>query len=319
MDKAKVIQIGIHGFGHYISGIVQKCKNIELVGVYDINKDFLEEASKALKVAPLYTLEEALACKCDGVILEVPNSVHAELVKSAAAAGKHIFVEKPITNSIEDAEEIIKFCKDQNVLLQVGHSMRFMGKYHKVKELIDNNAIGRVVLIEANYSSQRAKKHTSDTWRYFRETCPGGPMLQLGIHAIDTIYYLTGCKPVQSCGIFTDDFTPTQNEDAGVIIMKMEKEILAYIGSSYVSPPTQCMAIYGDEGKIDIKDDTVVLNKNGHNKVIEIPEDSENNSYIKQFESFADSILNFRKPEVDGETGLQNLEVVLTALKSGGN
>lgn len=319
MDKTRLIQIGIQGFGQYISGIVKKCENIELVGIYDINKDSLTEASKALNATPFYSLEEALACECDGVILEVPNSVHAELVKSAAMAKKHIFVEKPITNTIEDAEEIIKFCKEQGVLLQVGHSMRFMEKYHKTKELIDSNTIGRVVLIEANYSSQRAKRHTSDTWRYSRETCPGGPMLQLGIHAIDTIYYLTGCKPVKSYGIFTDDYTPTQNEDAGVIIMKMEKEILAYIGSSYVSPLTQSIVIYGDDGKIDIKDDTVILTKNGKNIVIDIQDDSENNSYVKQFESFADSIKYFRKPEVDGETGLQNLEVVLTALKSGGD
>ncbi len=316
MDKVKVIQLGIKGFGQYISGIVQRCKNIELVGVYDINESFVTEASKALKVMPFYSLEEALAYECDGVILEVPNSVHAELVKSAAMAKKHIFVEKPITNSVEDAEEIIKLCKEQGVLLQVGHSMRFLEKYRKVKELIDRNLIGRVVLIEANYSSQRARRHTKEVWRHSRVTCPGGPMLQLGVHAIDTIYFLTGCKPLEIKGIFSDAFTFTENEDAGVIVMKMENDILAYIGSSYVSPLTESMVIYGDDGKIDSRDNTVILTRDGHDEVIDIHENSEDISYIKQFESFADSILHSTHPEVDGETGLQNLKVVLTALKS---
>ena len=318
MEKVKVVQIGIKGFGQYVAGIVQRCRNIELVGIYDINKNYIASASKDLNVMPFNSLEDALSCECDGVILEVPNSAHAELVKSAAMARKHVFVEKPITNSIEDAQEIIRLCKEQGVLLQVGHSRRFMGKYHKVKELIEGNTIGRVVMIEANYSSQRAKRHSKDVWRYSRTTCPGGPMLQLGIHAVDTIYYLTGCRPLIIKGLFADGFTTTQNEDAGGVIMKMENDIIAYVGSSYVSPLTESMVIYGDDGRIDIRFDTVLLNKDGKDEIVDIEEESEDASYIRQFESFADSIIHQRKPEVDGEIGLQNLEVVLNALKSGG-
>ena len=319
MHRVKVVQVGINGFGQYITGILQRCNNIELVGVYDIDKNHVIMVSNALNIKPFYSMEDALACDCDGVILEVPNNVHAELAKCAAMAKKHIFVEKPITNSIEEAEAIIKLCKEQGVLLQVGHSMRFMAKYRKAKELLVQKAIGRIVLIEANSSTQRAKRHTSEVWRYSRETCPGGPMLQLGIHAVDTIFFLTGCQPVKIYGMFTDDFTATQNEDAGVVIMKMENEILAYVGSSYVSPLTESMIIYGDDGRIDIRDNTIILNKDGQDIIIDIPKQSEDDSYIKQFEGFADSILNNRRPEVDGETGLQNLEVVLRALKSGGN
>lgn len=319
MEKVKVVQIGIKGFGEYVAGIVQRCRNIELVGIYDINKDYMASASKELNVMPFDSLEDALSCECDGVILEVPNSAHAELVKSAAIAGKHVFVEKPITNSVEDAQEIIGLCKERGVLLQVGHSRRFMGKYHKVKDMIENNVIGRVVMIEANYSSQRAKSHSKDVWRYSRATCPGGPMLQLGIHAVDTIYYLTGCRPLFVKGLFSDGFTATQNEDVGALIMKTEKDILAYVGSSYVSPSNECMTIYGDDGRIDIKSDTILLNKDGKDEILDIGGNDEDASYIKQFESFADCIIHQKKPLVDGEIGMQNLEVVLNALKSGGN
>lgn len=318
MEKIKVVQVGLKGFGEYITRIVRMCDLVELTGVYDIDHSCVTEVANALNINPLYTLEAALASPCDGVILVVPNSVHAELVKSAALAGKHVFVEKPITNSIEEAEEIIRVCKEKGVLLQVGHSTRFMGRYRKVRQLIEQKAIGRIVLIEANYSSQRAKRHTSELWRFSRETCPGGPMLQLGIHSVDTIYYLTGCKPLEIRGLFTDDFTDTQNEDAGVIIMKLEDNILAYVGSSYVSPHTQSMVIYGDEGKIEIRDSSITLNKGGRDTRIDIGEENEDVSYIRQFESFAESILSKKNPEVDGETGLQNLEVVITALKCGG-
>lgn len=318
MQTVSVVQVGLNGFGQYITRILRQCNHIDLIGVYDIDSAIVAKVAAALNIKPFYTLREALESRCQGVILVVPNSAHAELVKDAALAGKHIFVEKPITNTISEAEDIIGVCKKQGVLLQVGHSMRFMDKYRKVCELIAERAIGRIVLIEANYSSQRAKRHTSEVWRFSRETCPGGPMLQLGIHSIDTIYYLTGCKPLEVRGLFADGFTETQNEDAGVIIMKLEQDILAYVGSSYVSPYTQQLVIYGDDGKIDIRDNTVILNKGGSDIPIDIGEDDEDLSYIRQFESFAENIHNNTNPEVDGETGLLNLGVVLAALNGGG-
>jgi predicted dehydrogenase len=317
MRKVKVAQAGLNGFGRFVTKILLQCENIELIGGYDIDAHCVAEVADALKIAPYYTWQEALASPCEGVVLVVPNNVHAELVKSAAMAGKHIFVEKPIANTRLEAEEIIHICKKQGVLLQVGHSMRFMNPYRKARALIRENAIGRIVLIEANYSSQRAKRHTIDVWRFSRETCPGGPMLQLGIHCIDTIHYLTGSKPLEVRGLFTDSFTETQNDDAGCIIMKLENNALAYVGSSYISPKTQQIVIYGDDGKISMNDSAVILNKGGRDIAVDVGEDSEDASYRRQFEGFSESIRNNTNPEVDGETGLIDLEVVLAALKSG--
>ena len=314
MQKIKVVQVGLNGFGQYITRILQQCHSIELIGVHDIQSRSVVETAGALKIDPYFTLEEALASPCQAVVLVVPNSVHGELVKRSALAGKHIFVEKPITNTISEAEEIIGVCRERGVLLQVGHSMRFMAKYRKARELLCEKAVGRVVLIEANYSSQRAKRHTSEVWRFSRETCPGGPMIQLGIHSIDTIHYLTGCKPLNVRGLFADGFTETRNEDAGVVIMKLENDILAYVGSSYVSPHTERMVIYGDDGKIEIRENTVTLNKGGRDIPVDVGEDGEDMSYIRQFESFADCVRNNSEPEVNGEMGLVNLSVVLAAL-----
>jgi predicted dehydrogenase len=316
MRKAKIIQIGLSGFGKSVGLSINRCRNIEFLGVYDMNTTVSDNFAGQLGIKSYHTLEEVLSSDCDGVILEVPNTVHLELAAAAAKAKKHVCVEKPITNTIEEAREMIRICREEGALLQVGHSSRFYAVCRRLKELLDSKTIGRIVLIEANYSSEKAKRISTDTWRSFKNTCPGGPMLQLGIHSIDNIFYLTGCKPVKIKGVFSDDFVKSDSDDAGMIIMKLEDETMVYIGSSYVSPLTNSTVIYGDNGKMEVGEDSIRIIKDGKEDVISVTEENEMDNFVRQYESFADCILTGKTPEVDGEAGLLNLEVILTALNS---
>ncbi len=313
VKKAKIVLIGINGFGKSIARHLQKCENIDLIGIHDINTEALMEVSRLFNLTPIKTLDEVLQSDCDGVVLEVPNHVHLALAKACAEAGKHVLVEKPITNTVEEAEEMIRICRENNVILQVGHSTRFCPRYRKAKELLDSNEIGKVVMIEANSSSEKGKSQTPESWRYYRDKCPGGPMLQLGIHLIDTIFYLTGCVYRSVTGYFTEGFSDTDNVDAGAIVMKLENDALAYVGSSYVSPHTHEMVIYGDRGKMEIYTDKIVITSAEGKKEINV-EEKPGDSFISQFESFARCILEKSEPEVDGRMGLINLKAILDVL-----
>lgn len=316
MKKAKLIQIGLSGFGKSVALSAMRCKNVEFLGVYDMDTPKADEFAKQVGIKAYHILDEVLSSDCDGVILEVPNTVHLELATAAAKAKKHVCVEKPITNTIEEAREMIRVCSAEGVHLQVGHSSRFNAVCMKAKELLDSKIIGRIVLIESNYSSEKAKFIGNNTWRSFKSTCPGGPMLQLGIHSIDNIFYMTGCKPVKVMGVFSDKFVDSDADDAGMIIMKLDNESMVYIGSSYVSPHTNSTVIYGDNGKMEIGHDFIRIIKDGNEELINVTEENEMDNFVRQYESFAESILTGRRPEVDGEAGLLNLEVILTALES---
>lgn len=314
MKKAKIIQVGLSGFGKSVALSAMRSRNVEFLGVYDMDTVKADDFAGQVGIKAYHTLDEVLSSECDGVILEVPNSAHLELATAVAKAKKHVCVEKPITNTLEEAKEMIRICSEQGVLLQVGHSSRFYAVCRKAKELLDNNTIGRTVLIESNYSSEKAKRISNNTWRSFKSTCPGGPMLQLGIHSIDNIFYMTGRKPVKIKGVFSDDFVDSESEDAGMIIMKLDDESMVYIGSSYVSPLTNSTVIYGDNGKMEVGEDSIHIIKDGKEDVISVTEENEMDNFVRQYESFADCILTGRTPEVDGEAGLLNLEVILRAL-----
>jgi len=97
--------------------------------------------------------EEMLALDdLDGVILTTPNSAHRPGAEAAAAAGKHVFVEKPVSNTIADGRAMIEACAQANVVLAVGHSCRRHGALRHLKKMMDEGELGRVSLVEGGVS-----------------------------------------------------------------------------------------------------------------------------------------------------------------------
>ena len=137
------------------------------------------------------SLEDAIGdSRVEGVVLATPNDVHEEQTVACAERGRHVFVEKPIAESVQAGERMRQGCADAGVTLMVGHAFRRLGAARRVKQLIDDGALGRVVLAEANMSLTGSFK--PGAWRGERERNPGGPIMQLGIHHVDTLAYWLG-------------------------------------------------------------------------------------------------------------------------------
>ena len=129
------------------------------------------------------SLEEAIGHgRVEGVVLATPNDVHEEQTAACAERGRHVFVEKPIAESTEAGERMKQACADAGVTLMVGHAFRRLGAARRVKQLIDDGALGRIVLVEANMSLTGLFR--PGAWRRERERNPGGPIMQLGIHHV---------------------------------------------------------------------------------------------------------------------------------------
>ena len=99
-------------------------------------------------------------------------------------------MEKPIADTLADGKVVQEVCEQAGVVLMVGHCFRRLGAARMTKQLIEEGALGEVVLAEANFSLPA--QLTPDKWRYCRETCPGGPLMQLGVHHADTLQYWLG-------------------------------------------------------------------------------------------------------------------------------
>lgn len=127
----------------------------------------------------------------DGVVLATPNDTHGEQTLALARAGKHIFVEKPLCNSLAEADRMITACAEAGVILAVGHQERRHSAYRRMRSMLTGGELGRVLAFEANHCGNLVGIWPRDDWRF--DTARGvGPLLHKGIHKIDILNYLFG-------------------------------------------------------------------------------------------------------------------------------
>jgi predicted dehydrogenase len=128
----------------------------------------------------------------EAALVLTPNDTHAEVALACAERGLGVFVEKPIADTVSDAERMAAACAEARVTLMVGHAFRRLGAARRVTSLIAEGALGRVVLAEATFSLPGVL--TPDKWRSQRDRNPGGPLMQLGIHHVDTLASWLGAR-----------------------------------------------------------------------------------------------------------------------------
>ena len=207
----------------------------------------------------------------EGALILTPNDTHLDVALACAQRGLGVFVEKPISDTVADAERMAAACADAGVALMVGHGFRRLGAARRVGELIASGALGRVVLAEANLSlpgaltpeqppSTALPGHTPSwgkpggPWRAHRERNPGGPLMQLGIHHVDTLASWLG-PPVAATGRFAHLETEADIDDVGVVCLRMASGSLAAVTGSYVSPKTFAIRLTGTRAVLDYRAD----------------------------------------------------------------
>jgi predicted dehydrogenase len=188
----------------------------------------------------------------EAALILTPNDTHAELTLECADRGLGVFVEKPIADSVADAELMARACADAAVPLMVGHAFRRLGAARRTADLVAEGALGRVVLAEATFSLPGAL--SPDKWRAHRERNPGGPLMQLGIHHVDTLSSWLGA-PVSASGRFAHVATDADIDDVGIVALEMASGSLAAVTGSYVSPKTFAIRLSGTRAVLEYRAD----------------------------------------------------------------
>jgi predicted dehydrogenase len=265
------------------------------------------------------SLEEAIGHPgVEGVLLVTPNDAHEEQALACAERGRHVFVEKPIADSVEAGERMRRACADAGVTLMVGHAFRRLGAARRVKELVEEGALGRVVLAEANMSLPGTFR--PGAWRAERERNRGGPIMQLGIHHLDTMAYWLG--PVRrASGRFVHLHADAEIDDVGVVTLELESGALASLTGSYVSPKTLSLRLFGTDAVVDYRTDFSVwpdaLALDGATTLTlggEPVEFEERDMLAEELAEFGRCIRGEAEPETGADEGLAALAAVLQAL-----
>ena len=105
----------------------------------------------------------------------------------AAAAGKHVFLDKPIANTVAEGIEIARICEQAGIVLALGYQRRRESHFRWIKAEIDAGRFGKLVQAEGNISRDRLGKIDPSSWRFQAAGMPGGVMLQIGIHYVDVL------------------------------------------------------------------------------------------------------------------------------------
>jgi predicted dehydrogenase len=316
MDAVKVGIVGMGWWSDVLATAMQGSPYLRLTACFSRSAEKTRAFAEKFGGEPADSLAELVAgAKVEGVILTTPNSQHRAGVETVAAAGKHIFVEKPIANDLQDAHAIIDACRQAGVVLSVGHSYRRHGGLRKLAELIKHNELGRISLAQAVFSKDRGLHLKPGDWRSRAEEMPGGCLMQIGIHHIDNLIYLLGSVSEVS-GMFARLETAGEIADVAAIQMRFANGAIGNVGVDYISADKFSLTLHGTNAlaTFDLNQGLTLLRR-GQNTAESVA--FEPVDYLRaELEEFALCIRERRQPEVDGVAALQPLSVVLAAIEA---
>jgi predicted dehydrogenase len=318
-----MLKIGVFGVGHlgkFHLNNWKEIKDIELVGFYDPSDVAAQEVSEKYQL-PRFIDAERLMDAVDAVDIIAPTTFHHELCKMAIRKGKHVFVEKPLANTMEEAEELLKLVKESNIRLQVGHVERFNPAYLAVKNL-DLHPM----FIEVHRLAQFNPRGTEVS-----------VILDLMIHDIDIILSMvkSEVKNISASGVAvmtdTPDIANVRIEfDNGCVanltssrisMKKMRKMRLfqkdAYIGIDFLNKKSEIIKLKTPQ---DVDAFSFDLDTKYGRKTIAVvnPLVPEVNAIKKELEAFRDSIVN-KTPtvvtEIDGYRAMDVAHQILQKIK----
>jgi len=341
MDKIKWGVIGAGGIAdrRTIPGMLL-ANNAQLYSVMEIDIEVANKLKEKYNAKKAYdNIDDLLKDKeIDAVYIASPVIYHKQQAIKAANAGKHILLEKPICLTVEEGKEIVEYCKSKNVKLATGFMMRFHAYHQKMKEFVKQGKIGNIVSARAQLTCWYPDM--PGNWRQSMNTSGGGALMDMGVHCLDLIQYISGYKTKKVAGMTNTLTFDYEVEDSGAILVELENGALCHIESHFNIPDDAAkgrLEFYGTKGSMmaegtisQIEGGTLEVNFSDDTKQYDAQQDRiENrtrkievefgNMYTKEIESFSDSILNDTKIQVPATDGLQIQSVIEAAYTSSKN
>jgi len=304
MLRVGVVGVGNMGRHHArIYSELSKEGKVEFVGVADANLERAKEVASQFKTKAFGDYKE-LVERVDAVSIAVPTSLHRQVALEFIENGVSVLVEKPIAESIESAQEIIRAAKKNNVTLMVGHVERFNPGVLKLKEILDENLIGKVVTLTA--------KRVGPLPPQIKDV---GVIIDLAVHDIDVMSFLLERNVRKVYARAGSAKNPLELEDYAIIMLDFENAT-GVVETNWLTPhKVRTLSVVGTEGIAELNYITQKLILYNHEWVkeakVQFKEPLRN-----ELEHFVECVKKKEKPLVNGEEGLHALMVAIKALES---
>jgi predicted dehydrogenase len=317
VNPLRVGCIGIGWWSGVLANAIERSGKLKIISCYTRSEDKRKNFAAKYRCRPAASYEAMLAdTEIEAIINTTPNDAHLLTTRAAAAAGKHIFLDKPIANTISDGRAITEACRQAGVVLALGYQRRREDHFRWIKQQIDDGLFGKLVNAEANISRDRLGKIDLTSWRYRAAAMPGGVMLQIGIHYTDVLEYLIG--PIRAVrGQFSQLVLPGDNPDVASLILEHDNGALSTLNASYASASEYYLLnIYGKDATAyyDLHNGLRLL-KRGQSRPMAVP-CVENDTLVEELEEFAAAARGQGQHEVGGEHATISLAVVRAGILS---
>jgi predicted dehydrogenase len=313
MLNVAVIGLGWWGQTH-IRALHGNSDKVRIATVVDLDAALAKKTADAIGVAPTESFEAVLADpEIDAAILVTPHSLHTDQIVAGAAAGKHIFTEKPFALSKSEAERAVAAADAAGIQLGLGHNQRFLPPQVEIKRMIDAGELGEVLHLEGNISHDTlADAHA---WRHDPAEAPGAGLWHMGSHFLDLFVHYLG--PVAE--VYAQTVDRVNPRDAAAALLTFEAGPSAYIGNMMTTAPNRMLNVFGSKGwaKATSLTDLLICMRGGEPKTLSLaPVD-----HVRaNLECFADAIAGkapYRFTTDEMIHDVAALDAIARSLKSG--
>jgi predicted dehydrogenase len=183
-----------------------------------------------------------------GIVLATPHSQHAAQIEACAAAGKPVFVEKPVTLTRASAEQAMAAAAKAGILVAAGFNRRFLPVMRDLKQMVDSGALGTVLHIETHFSGNVAGRYAPGHWRIAPGESPAGGLAGSGIHQIDTIIHLAG--PIREVyAVSTRRVHAFDMDDTTMVTFRLASGAVASLLTITATAPLWRVTVFGTQGR----------------------------------------------------------------------
>ncbi|MBM7565844.1 Gfo/Idh/MocA family protein [Paenibacillus sacheonensis] len=315
MLKIGIIGAGMMGGTH--ASTYANIYGVELVGVADERVEAAQRLAAEHEARSYGSIEELIQVENPDIIdICLPTDLHKAHVLYAASCGKHVFCEKPIAMSVEDALEMTEACSAAGVTFMIGHALRFSPDYQMAKEIVEEGKLGTIGTV------RMIREGAPPGWSaWFKDKSrSGGVIVDLGIHELDWLRSTFG-EPLRVYAKIAEEGLPGEH---AFVSIRMKSGVIAHLTASWALPDgfRSFLELAGTEGLMKLDSDDhkpIAVTRRGAGA--ELPSSSwesplNRSPYEIELRHFVDCVRTGTEPLVTGTDAAKSLELALAALRS---
>jgi predicted dehydrogenase len=251
----------------------------------------------------------------DVVYVVTPNALHAEHTLKAAKAGKHVFSEKPMEVSVEKCQQMIDAVKKAGRMLGVGYRCQYDPNHLECRHLATEKVFGEVKLIEGGFS----RPITATEWRVKKTLAGGGPLMDVGIYALQSCRFVSGKEPVEVSAKFgpvTDPAKFAEVEESVEWEMTFPGGVKTTCRTNYEQNDANYFSVTAEKGTFGLNpayNYSTARGTRSDGQAINLPGV---NQFVAEMDDFAQCIMNNKPSKVPGEEGLRDVKIMMGIYQS---